>query len=92
MLSTDLIFVGILYNCLHVMAIQTTTMVGLKTSSRTIGMVPSLQYRLAAGMHKYLKNTELENSRHQKSDRKQVPYSAYKYTKFSCPDNLAIGI
>jgi len=57
-----------------------------------IGMVPSLQHRLTAGVHKYLKNTELQNSRHQKSDRKQVPYLAYKNTKFSCPDNVAIGI
>jgi len=48
-LSTDFIFVGILYSYLHVMAIQTTTMVGLKNSSRTIRMVSSLNTRLSAG-------------------------------------------
>jgi len=38
------------------MAIQTTTMVGLKNSSRTAGMMSSLKHRISAGVHKYFKN------------------------------------
>jgi len=38
------------------MTIQTIAMVGLKNSSRTVGMVTSLKHRLSAGVHKYFKN------------------------------------